>query len=69
MTEKRFELKSFHFTNLNAVIYDNLKKEELDLSIYEMINLLNEVSQTEYDLKQLRDEFFSRFDRIIGLKR
>lgn len=68
MTEKRFELKSFHFTNLNGVIYDNLKKEELHLSIYEMINLLNEVAQTEYDLKQLRDEFFSRFDRIIGLK-
>ena len=65
MTKKRFELKSFHFTNLNGVIYDNLKKEELHLSIYEIVNLLNEVAQTEYDLKQLRDEFFSRFDRVI----
>ena len=45
MTEKRFELKSIHFHKLNIVIYDNLKEVELHLSIYELVNLLNQVSQ------------------------
>ena len=65
---KRFTLNSIHFNKLTVEIFDNLEAKHLYLSIYEIINLLNEVAQTEYDLKQLRDEFFSRFDRIIGWK-
>ena len=65
MTMKRFELKSIHFHKLNIVIYDNLKKEELHLSIFEIEHLLNEVSQQEYDLKRLGDEIKNKLDEII----
>lgn len=65
MTMKRFELKSIHFHKLNIVIYDNLKKEELHLSIFEVEHLLNEVSQQEYDLKRLGDEIKDKLDEII----
>ena len=65
MTEKRFELKSIHFHKLNIVIYDNLKEVELHLSIYELVNLLNQVSQQEYDLKRLGDEIKSKLDKIM----
>lgn len=65
MTEKRFELKSIYFNKLDIVIYDNLKEEELHLSIYELVSLLNEVSQQEYDLKRLGDEIKSKLDEIM----
>ena len=68
MTKKRFTLHSIHFKELTVDIFDNLEAKHLHLSIYELVELLNKVSQTEYDLKQLRDEFFSRFDRVIELK-
>ena len=65
MTDKRFELKSIHFHKLDIVIYDNLKEEELHLSIFEVEHLLNEVSQQEYDLKRLGDEIKSKLDEIM----
>ena len=65
MTEKRFELKSIHFHKLNIVIYDNLKEVELHLSIYELVILLNQVSQQEYDLNRLGDEIKSKLDKIM----
>lgn len=65
MTAKRFELKSIHFHKLSIVIYDNLKEEELYLSIFEVEHLLNEVSQQEYDLKRLGDEIKDKLDEII----
>ena len=65
MTAKRFELKSIHFHKLNIVIYDNLKEVELHLSIYELVILLNQVSQHEYDLKRLGDEIKSKLDKIM----
>ena len=64
MTEKRFTLKSFHFHNLIGVIYDNLEKEELHLSLYEIIDLLNEVSQSEYDLKRFREEIYKKLEEV-----
>lgn len=68
MTEQRFKLLSYHFNDLQAEIKDNLTNETLHLSLYELVDLLNEVAQKEYDLKQLRDDFFSRFDRAIEVK-
>lgn len=66
MTEKRFELKSWSYNSLNAKIYDNLKKEELHLSLYEIVNLLNEVSQSEYNLVQLKEDIFKKLDNVCG---
>ena len=65
MTEnKRFELKSWSYNHLNAKVYDNLKKEELYLSLYEIVDLLNEVSQSEYDLIQLKEDIIQKLDKI-----
>ena len=50
---------------IDIVIYDNLKEEELLLSIYELVNLLNEVSRQEYNLKRLGDEIKNKLDEII----
>ena len=55
MTEKRFELKSIHFKELYVVIYDNFEQRVLELSIYELVDMLNEVAQSEYDLKKIED--------------
>ena len=65
MTEKRFELRSYHFHKLEANIYDNLKKEELHLSIYQIVELLNEISQSDYDLQKLKDEICQKLDEVI----
>ena len=51
MTEKRFELKSWNYDKLQGVICDNLTGAELVLSLYGIIELLNKVSQPEYDAK------------------
>ena len=51
---KRFQLMSVHFRKLEFVIYDNLEDIELNLSIYELVDLLNNVSQRDYDLKKLK---------------
>jgi len=64
MTEKRFELKSWSYNHLNAKIYDNLKKEELNLSLYEIVDLLNEVSQAEYTLHNLKEDIIQKLDKI-----
>lgn len=64
MTEKRFELKSWSYNQLNAQIYDNLKKEELHLSLYELVDLLNEVSQAEYTLHNLKEDIIQKLDAI-----
>lgn len=65
MTEnKRFELKSWNYNYLNGKVYDNLKKEELHLSLYEIVDLLNEVSQSEYDLIQLKEDIIKKLDKI-----
>lgn len=69
MTVKRFELKSIHFHKLDIVIYDNLKEEELHLSIFEVEHLLNEVAQQEYDLKRLGDEIKSKLDKMMEMKK
>ena len=65
MAEERFELKSWHYNKLQAVIYDNQNEETLKLSLYEIIELLNKVSQQEYDLKRLGDEIKSKLDEIM----
>ena len=65
MTEKRFELWSFNFHNLNAIVYDNLEKKQLPLTIYELVDLLNEVSQSEYDLLKLRNDIVDKLDKIV----
>ena len=64
MTEKRFELKSWSYNHLNAKIYDNLKKEELNLSLYELVDLINEVSQAEYTLHNLKEDIIKKLDKI-----
>ena len=65
MTEnKRFELKSWSYNDLNAKIYDNLKKEELNLSLYGIVDLINEVSQAEYTLHNLKEDIIQKLDEI-----
>ncbi len=64
MTEKRFELKSWSYNHLNATIYDNLKKEELHLSLYEIVDLINEVSQSEYTIHNLKEDIIQKLDEI-----
>lgn len=66
MIEERFELRSAHFYNLEVTIYDKLEDKELDLSIYDLIVLLNEMAQSEYDLKQLRDDINKKIDEVIN---
>ena len=41
---KRFKLKSIDFQELKITIYDYLEDKELNLSIYGLIALLNELS-------------------------
>lgn len=66
MIEERFELRSAHFYKLEVTIYDKLEDKELDLSIYDLIVLLNEMAQSEYDLKQLRDDINKKLDEVIN---
>ena len=65
MSDKRFELKSWHYNKLQAVIYDNQNKETLKLSLYEIIELLNKVSQSEYDLRKVGDEIQEKLDELF----
>lgn len=65
MSGERFELRSAHFYKLEVVIYDKLEDKELDLSIYDLIVLLNDIAQSEYDLKQLRDDINKKIDEVI----
>lgn len=63
--DKRFELKSFNFQDLNGVLYDNLFEKELRLSLYGIIDLLNEVSQGKYDIVKLQYQINEQFDEIL----
>ena len=66
MTEnKRFELMSWHFTDNMGVIYDNLEDKELKLSVYGLVDFLNEISQAEYDLLKLRDDVCKKIDEVM----
>ena len=64
--ETRFQLFSFSFRKLEVKLYDNLKKEALVLSIYELVDLLNTVSQSEYDLRNVVQEINLKLDEISG---
>lgn len=66
MTEKRFELMSWSYNNLRGVIYDNLKEERLVLSIYEIVELLNNVSQPEYDTIKVGREIMDKLGELLG---
>lgn len=68
MSKKRFELQSWHFNENKGRIYDNLKHKELVLSIYELISLLNEVAQSEYDFEKLGNEIKDKIDKLMELK-
>ena len=65
MSEKRFDLKSIHFKKFTVIIYDNLTEKELNLSMFEVVDLLNEVASSEYDLKQLRDDINKKIDEVV----
>lgn len=65
MNEKRFDLKSIHFKKFTVIIYDNLTEKELNLSMFEVVDLLNEVASSEYDLKQLRDDINKKIDEGV----
>lgn len=65
MTENRFELRSVHFYKLEVVIYDKLEDKELNLSIYDLIVLLNDIAQSEYDLKMLKEDIIRKIDEVI----
>ena len=68
MTEKRFELRSWNYNKLQAKIYDNQEGEQLVLSLYEIIDLLNKVSQSEYDLKRVGSEIQDKLDELFKVK-
>lgn len=66
MTEnKRFTLKSIHFNKLTVDLFDNQEAKHLHLSIYELVDLLNNVSKQEYDLLKLREDVCKKIDLII----
>ena len=66
MTEKkRFELRSWNYNKLQAVIWDNLNDEKLVLSLYEMIELLNKVSQPEYDTIRVGREIMDKLAELF----
>lgn len=65
MTEKRFTLHSIHFKELTVDIFDNLEAKHLHLSIYELVELLNQVSQPEYDLKRVGNEIQNKLDELF----
>ena len=68
MTEdKRFDLKSVHFKKLTIKIYDKFEDKELDLSLFEIVDLLNEVAEPEYTLKDFRDDVCDKIDEIMEL--
>ena len=66
MTENRFELRSAHFFKLEVTIYDKLADKELDLSIYDLIVLLNDIAQSEYDLRMLKKDIIEKLDEAIN---
>lgn len=63
-TNKRFVLKSWNYNKLQGVIWDNLNDEELVLSLFGIIELLNEVSQPEYTLRNLKEDIIQKLDKI-----
>lgn len=63
-TNKRFVLKSWNYNKLQGVIWDNLNDEELVLSLHGIIELLNEVSQPEYTLHNLKEDIIQKLDKI-----
>lgn len=65
MTE-RFELRSAHFYKLEVVIYDKLEDKELDLSIYDLIVLLNDIAQSEYDLRMLKKDIIVKLNEVVN---
>lgn len=66
MKTERFELRAYHFHKLTIELYDNLKDEELYLSIYELINLLNDVTRKEYDLMKAKKELTEILEHIMS---
>lgn len=62
---KRFELQRICFQKLQVVLYDYLEDRELYLSIYELVNLLNEVSYRDYSLKMLKEDICQKLDEVI----
>lgn len=64
MTEKRFELKSYHFKEMKIFVYDHLEDKELVLSIYELVDLLNKVSEEEFDFITRKKEIKEKIIKL-----
>ena len=64
MTEKRFELKSYHFKEMKLFVYDHLEDKELILSIYDLVNLLNEMSKQEYEFLMAKKEIKEKIRKL-----
>lgn len=62
--KKRFDLISLNFKNSRLTLHDNLYNIDVDYTIYEVINLLNSVSQQEYDIKKLHDQLQKQFENM-----
>lgn len=62
---KRFELRSWDYSKLQGVIYDYQNGETLRLSLYEIIELLNKVSQSEYDLRRIGNDIQNKLDELF----
>ena len=62
---KRFELRSWNYNKLQGVIYDYQNEETLRLSLYEIIELLNKVSQSEYDLRRIGNDIQNKLDELF----
>jgi len=65
--KKRYDLREYHFHELKAVIYDNLEGKELKLNLYEIINLLNEASQEDYDMHKIVKQIKDRLNELESM--
>ena len=66
LDNKRFRLRQVNFQDLEIVIYDNLEDKQMRLSIYELVNLLNDFTQEEYDFFCLKKNIDELFDKYRG---
>lgn len=66
MTEKRFTLKSIHISKLKITLFDNQESKHLNLSIFELVDLLNSVSKQEYNLLLLKEDITGKIDKIMN---
>ena len=49
---------------MKAIIYDHVKEKELNLSIYEIVNLLNEISEEKFEFIKRKKEIKEKIIKL-----